>query len=189
VSPNTTTAGSGSITVSVPNGSTGIPFVVQALENVGGTAVVTLSAPGFVSNTFTVTVVPPAIEIQGLATSIAAGAADDSDWYVQVGIPNAGNTAVAQVQDVRAGSPGFVITVTNSEAAVGQLRSDEPAATGQTVTKPIPSGTYYTHNIVVGSTYGLRFDPLAAGSTVVSATGPAGVISTTQANRTVNVTP
>ena len=47
----------------------------------------------------------------------------------------------------------------------------------------------YTQAAVGGTSYGLTFDPLAAGTTTVSATGPAGVVQTGQAVRTVVVNP
>ena len=86
--------------------------------------------------------------------------------YVQVGIthPTYNNSQLWQVQNVRAGSPGFVVTLTVDNPARAQLRSDEPQATGQTVTKPIQPGIYYTQRLIQsGTTYGLAFDPLAQG--------------------------
>jgi hypothetical protein len=151
--------------------------------------VVTLSAPGFTSTTVTVTVDEAAIEIIGLPASIGANAASDTVWYVQIGLANASGSALQSVQYVRAGSPGMVITLTNSNPTAARLASDEPAAVGQTVTKPIHVGVYYTQAAVGGTSYGLTFDPLAAGTTTVSATGPAGVVQTGQAVRTVVVNP
>jgi hypothetical protein len=188
VSPNATTAGSSSITVRVNNGSTSIPFYVQGLENTTGTAIVTLSAPGFISDTMSVTVAQAAVEIQSLTATTTAGAADDSSWYVQVGVRNAGGTGVS-IQPVRAGGPAFVVTLTNSNASVARLRSDEPVATGQTVTKPIQPNIYFTLAVVPGTSFGLAFDPLAAGTTQVSVTGPPGVGTTSSSTRTVVINP
>jgi hypothetical protein len=188
VSPDTTTAGSSSITVRVDNGSTFIPFYVQGLENTTGTAIVTLSAPGFISDTISVTVAQAAVEIQSLPSATTAGAADATFWYAQVGVRNAGGTGVS-IQNVRAGGPAFVVTLTNSNASAAQLRSDEPAATGQTVTKPIQQGVYFTQAAAPGTTFGLAFDPLAEGTTQVSVSGPPGVGTTTQSTRTVVINP
>jgi hypothetical protein len=94
-----------------------------------------------------------------------------------VGIPQAGNTALQQLQAVRAGGPPFIVTLSNSNATVAQLASDQPATTGQTVTKPILAGDTNTAANGPGTTYGLTFDPLAAGSTTVTVTGPAGVLT------------
>jgi hypothetical protein len=189
VSPNATTGGTASIAVPVANNFTGFNFVIQGMEGASGTAVLTVSAPGFTSTTITVTVEPAAIEIVSLSTSMASTAPDDITWYVQIGIPNATATALSAVQKVRAGSPGVTITLTNSNATVARLASDEPVAVGQTVTKPIVPGLYYTRALLAGTSYGIRFDPLAAGTTVVSASGPAGVIQTNGAVHTVTVTP
>ena len=189
MSPNGTTAGSAGVGIPVANNSTSFSYVIQGVEGATGSAVLTFSAPGFTSATTTVTIVAPAVEIQGLPGSIGAGAADAISWYVQVGVASADGSVLVEAQNVRAGSPGFVVTLTNSNAAVAQLRSDEPAATGQTVTKPIAPGFYYTQNLVPGTTYGLAFDPLAAGTTTVTAVPPAGGRQTGSAVRTVVVNP
>jgi hypothetical protein len=188
VSPDSTTAGSSSITVRVNNGSTGILFYVQGRENTTGTAIVTLSAPGFISDTMSVTVAQSAVEIHGLPATTTVGAADDTTWYVQVGVRNVGGTGVS-VQNLRAGGPAFVVTLTNSNASVARLRSDEPAATGQTVTKPIQANVYFTLAVTSGTTYGLAFDPLGSGTTDVGVTGPPGVGTTSQSTRTVVINP
>jgi hypothetical protein len=150
------------------------PNVTVQLENVTTIAVVTVSASGFTHGQFTITVVPSGVEIQSLGNSIGAGVAEDINWHAQVGIPSASNTANQTMQRVRGGSPGFVVTLSNSNGAVAQLRSDEPAATGQTVTKPIRPGTYCAQALLGGTSYGLAFDSLAAGSTNVKVPGPPG---------------
>jgi hypothetical protein len=137
----------------------------------------------------TVTVSPPAVEIQGLPASLNAASANVTGWYVQVGVPDGSGTYLTQVQNVRGGSPGFVITLTNETAGVAQLVSDEPAATGQSVTKPIQPGFYYTYPAPGSPFYGLELDPLAAGSTTVRAIGPYNTITAGQGVRTVVVNP
>jgi hypothetical protein len=189
VSPDSVTAGSATIGVPIANNGTFVPFVIQGLEGAAGTATVTLSAPGFTSTTITVTVTPSAIEIIGLPTSISAGSANAVNWYVQVGLPDGQGTGLTTVQNVRAGSPGFVVTLTNSTAAAAQLGSDQPVALGQTVTKPILPGFYYTQAVPFGTQYGLVFDPLAPGTTTVTATGTFNVITTSQASRMIVITP
>jgi hypothetical protein len=135
-----------------------------------------------------VTVVPTAVEIQGLPASMTAGGAPATTWYAQVGIPNAQGNGVTP-QNVRAGGPAFVLTITNSNAAAAEVRSDEPALMGQSVTKPIQVGVYYTQAVLPGTSWGLAFVPLAAGTTQVSVTGPPGVGTTTQSTRTVVINP
>jgi hypothetical protein len=190
VSPDATTTpeADGSIVVPVPNNSTTVPFVLNALESVTGTAIVTLSAPGFTTSTITVTVTAAGIEIVGLPTNMQAGAAEDTSWYVQAGIPNQLNTGLAIVQNVRAGSPGFVVTLTASSSA-GRLRSDQPPLSGLTVSKPIQPGIYFTQSVAAGTSFGLGFTALSPGTVVVTASGPAGVISTDQAARTITINP
>ena len=189
VSPDAATAGDadGSISVPVADNQASLTFYLQALENVTGTATVTLSAPGFTTSTITVTVTAAGIEILGLPTSVQAGSPEQTAWYVQVGIPNQfGGLGV--VQNVRPGSPGFVITLSsNSNAA--SLRSDQPVAAGQNVTKPIQPGIYFTQSVAAGTSFGLGFTAVSPGTVTISATGPAGVISTTNASRTIVINP
>jgi hypothetical protein len=189
VSPDATTAGTGSITVNVANLTTAVPFYVQGMEGATGATTVTISAPGFLSDSVNVTVVQGGVEIQSLATSIAANAPSDTNFWVQVGIPNNVNTALQAIQNVRAGGPGVVVTLSNSTAAVAQLYSDEPVTTGQVVTKPIDPGTYYTYANLGGTSYGLSFDPIAAGNTTVTVTAPGFKTMTTNGVRPVLVTP
>ena len=135
---------------------------------------------------------PSSVEIHNLSPSISAGAADDTDVYVQVGIthPSYNNSQLWQVQNVRAGSPGFVVTLMVDNPARAQLRSDEPQATGQTVTKPIRPGSYLTQRLIQsGTTYGLAFDPLAQGTVVVTATGPPGTQPLDSSQRSVVINP
>jgi uncharacterized repeat protein (TIGR01451 family) len=187
VSPNATTPGTASFVVHVANGSTNVPFVVQALENITGSAIVSVSAPGFTTGTVAMTVVPAAIDILGLPASVEAASGESAGWYVRVGIANAGQTGLTTAQNVRFGGPAFVVTINNSNAAVAELRSDEPVASGQVVTKPIHPNEQNTSAVTGGTSFGLSFKPLGSGSTTVAATGPAGVISVTTATRTVTV--
>src|SRR5207237_498875 len=113
VSPNATTAGTGSIDVAVPNGSTDVSFVVQGIENasVPATVTITASASGFTSGTNTATVVQPALQIISLSTSLASTAADDP-FQIQIGVANAAQTAVAFTQPLRTGGTPLTVTVT-----------------------------------------------------------------------------
>jgi YVTN family beta-propeller protein len=189
VSPDSTTAGAGSIAVPMADGGTTVPFHIQGVEGANATAIVSLSAPGFISTTMSVTVSAAGIEIVNLPFTMSATAPDAASWYVQAGVPNAAQSALQAAQAVRAGSPGFVVTISSDNGAVAQLRSDEPPATGQVVSKPIHEGTYYTQAVAPGSTYGLAFDPLGAGTVHVTAAGPGGVISTDAARLTIVIDP
>jgi uncharacterized repeat protein (TIGR01451 family) len=189
VSTDAQVAGSGSVQVTLANNDGFVPLVLQALENVTGTATVTLTAPGFTTASMTVSVRPSGIEVHGLPASIDAAAPDAMGWYVMTGLPNDDNTFLTQPQTVRAGSPGYVITLTSNVPSAAQLGSDEPEATGPVVTKPIAVGSYYTLPLPASPSYGLRFDPIGPGSTTVTATGIPGVISLPLATRTVIINP
>ena len=75
IAPDATTVGSGSFQRFVPNNQTFVSYYVQALENTSATATVTISAPGFTSDSHTVNVVPIGVEIAGInattTTSVA----------------------------------------------------------------------------------------------------------------------
>ena len=178
VSRNSATAGTGSTTVIVPDGTAFIPYVVHGVENTTGSATITLSATGIAGDSHLVTVVPIGVEIHGLEPTMSTASGEDTDPFVQVGIPNLDNSSLAQVQQVRAGSP-LVVTLSNSNSVVGRLRSDQPAATGQSVTKPIQPGIYFSQAVAAGTGWGLAFLPLANGTTTVTATGPPGVLTMT----------
>ena len=94
-------------------------------------------------------------------------------FQVQVGIPNALNTNLASTQDLRVGGGALTATVVNSAAGVGQLVTTP--LTGQSVTVEIAEGQDRSPTTVAGG--GVAFDPLASGTTTVSAT-IAGFIAT-----------
>ncbi len=194
LSRTATEVGTRSITVHLNNGQTSIPYYVHALENTTGSSTVTLTGEGLTGDSHTVDVVQPVVEILNLVASMNTLSGADSDVYAQTGIthPSYNNAQLWQVQSVRAGSPGFEVTLTNSNSAVARLRSDEPAATGgqtgQVVRKTIPAGVYYTQAIATGTTYGLAFEPLGTGTTTVTVTAPGAVTMTSTGVRQVQVT-
>jgi hypothetical protein len=187
VSPAHLTAGQGEIQIPIANNDTFVPLIIQGLENQTGTATVTLSAPGFTSATIEVTVTTPAVQIVNLPASVSAGSANVTGWWVEVGVMNQFGTVSAQ--NVRGGSPGFVVTLQNGVEAVAQLGSDEPPALAQTVTKPIQPGIYYTQAIPFGTPYGLVFDPITNGVTTVLVVGPYNTVTAPGGLRTVTITP
>ena len=95
---------------------------------------------------------------------------------------DATGTAIAAEQVIRVGGVALTATVVNSNATVAQLVTS--AVTGQSVTAVIGVGQTRTPNGVASG--GLAFDPLASGTTVVSATIP-GVTLTAGASATVVV--
>ena len=98
VSPDSNTAGTASFSRVVPNGSTSIPYYLHGLENVTGTATVTVSASGFTPGSGTVTVATSGVEILSLPTTTTNLSSDSTQWYVQVGLPCSGNTNLCSVQ-------------------------------------------------------------------------------------------
>ena len=142
LSPDATTPGATSINVNVPNGLTGVPYYVQGMENITGTA--TSRSPRRASRPRTTRrrSCRRHRDPQPRRDHVAICPPTTLDWYVQVGLPCAGNTQLCQVQSVRAGGPAFIVSLSNSVETVARLRSDEPAAVGQSVTKPIrPAST------------------------------------------------
>ena len=194
LSRTATEVGTQSITVHLNNGQSSIPYYVHGLEDTTGSSTITLTAERFTSASHTVTVVQPGVELHQLSPSMNTLSGADTDLYVQVGIthPTYNNTQLWQAQSVRPGGRGIEVTLTNSNANVARLRSDEPAATGgqtgQVVKKTINPGTYYTQAITTGTTYGFAFEPLGTGTTTVTVTAPGAMTMTTTGVRQVQVT-
>lgn len=184
LSPNATTAGTGSITLTLADGVAGFSYYVQGMESGVGTVSITAVASGFTNGTTSVGVRQAAVEIQGLSAAQTAGGADQV-FYAQIGIPNAQNSGLARVQNVRAGAPAsFTITFTSSNPAAGQITDlAGPPATSKTA--QIVSGFYYTQTSLAAG--GVAFHAVAAGQTTVSATNPAFITTSTNGNRTVTV--
>jgi hypothetical protein len=170
-------AGAPAITIHLADGEVTLSYFVQGVENQSGQGVVTISAPGFTPAVHLVQVVPAGIEIAGLPATVPAGSPNANSWWVQVGLPCPDPTQLCDVQNVRAGSPGFVVTVTSNDGAVLHLRSDEPPATGIAVSKPIQPGWYFTNAITTGTSWGLALEPLTPGSALVTVTGPPGTLT------------
>jgi adhesin/invasin len=186
LAPNATTAGTSQITLPVADGVQTVGFYVQALE--GRTtdsivATVTVSATGFSDGTGTMTAVQGALDLQGLPGSTTTLSASNA-LYARVGTPNAANTGLTQVQNVRAGAPGALTATFTTPAGVGELLK-AATAPGPTQMATIPIGLYYTPFDTTSG--GVAFHPVLSGSTTVSATIP-GFIATTVATRSVTVT-
>ena len=187
LSSGAATEGTAEIDIAVPNGSNSFNYFVQGLDWVDGvssaaTVVITASAPGFLDDTNTVTYQKPALRLQQLVTAPAASAAND-DFIVQVGVAN--GSLFSAFQERRAGGGSLTVTVNNSNAAVAELDPNGGGVGAQQRTAIIAEGASSTPNNVAG---GLEFDPLAAGSTTVSASIP-GFIVTTTGTQVVNVSP
>lgn len=169
------------VDVFVPNGSVNANFWVQTLEDTTGTVVITASAPGFASAIDSVDILPAALRLNSLNGSVDVNGPDDN-FLVQTGLPNVSNTSLQAVQAARAGGPGLTATITNSNAAAGQLVTT--ALTGQVVTAVVLPGQSTTGpNVALG---GVAFDGTAAGVTDITASIP-GFIATSADTQTVTV--
>jgi hypothetical protein len=188
LAPDATTAGSSSIDVFVANGSTQVPFHVQGEDWQDGvsspvTATITVSAPGFANGSNTIDYVQPTLDIQLLATTTTSLTGNDP-FIVRVGVPNAGNTGLAQLQNRRFGGTPLVVTVANSNAPVAEIDQHGGVNGAQSQTPQIAAGQATTPNNVAG---GVEFDPISPGTTIVSVSIP-GFAGTVTASVSVTVT-
>jgi hypothetical protein len=187
VSPDVSTAGTSQITIPVANGVTTVGFYVQGNEGQTGTPTITVSASGFTNGTGTATVVQPALDLQGLPTQTTP-LTPSSFIYARIGVANGQNSALNQLQAVRAGAPGpLTVTFTTPANGIGELLKQAVPA-GATQTATIAIGQFNTPTDTTSG--GVAFHPLAGlGPTTVSATIP-GYVATSAATRTItNQTP
>jgi adhesin/invasin len=186
LAPNTTTAGQQSIQFNLLNGQTFQTFYAQALSRVTDTVVatITVSATGFTDGTGSVQAIPPALDLQGLPGATTT-LSPSNPIYARVGTPNASNTALDQVQSVRAGGTPLTVTFTTPNNGFGDLlkAATAPGLT-QDATIPADGSRYYSPTDTV--TGGVAFHPLTAGTTTVSATIPNYLVLPT-ATRSVTV--
>lgn len=182
VAPNANTAGSAFIEIPMTAPSTGFSYTIAALEGVTGTATITVSAPGFTSVISTITVRGLGVELLSAPSSIIATAAN-ANFQARIGLLNVGGTAIESELAIRAGGTPITVTVTNSNAAVARLvTSGGPT---QSASATIAVGN--TRTPFSAASGGIEFDPLAAGSTTLSASAP-GLVATAGATRIVSVT-
>jgi hypothetical protein len=176
------TPGTPFVDVFVPNGSVNANFYVQTIEDTTGTVTITATAPGFTSKVDSINVVTPGIRLFSVAASVDVFAADDP-FQIQTGIPNVSGSNLMVFQAARAGGPGLTATVSNSNAAVGELVTT--GLSDQVVSVIILPG----QNISGGSVAlgGVAFNGTAAGTTEITASIP-GFVSTSADTQSVNVT-
>lgn len=181
VSPDPNTAGSASIAIPVADGQSLAYFYVQALEGQTGPVFVDVTAPGFDPDSALITVAQPAVDIVSLSQSTTTLTADDV-FYMRTGVANGQQTALSEVQAVRAGGAAVDITVTSSNTGAGLLiTSADTASTFVQTVQPITSNT--PTSLATG---GVAFAPVGAGVTTVTATAT-GFITTSNASRAVTV--
>lgn len=189
LSPTITAIGAPAIDIPVANGTGSFVFFVQGTDWFDGvssaaTVTVTATASGFSSASPAVTYMRPALDVANVLSSMTAGAANQ-DFNVRVGIPNSTNTGLRLLQWRRPGGSDLVITVANSNAGAGEIDQNGGLNGAQVQTAFIAAGQNSTPSNTVG---GLEFDPLGAGSTVLTATIP-NFTSLPATGVTINVTP
>jgi hypothetical protein len=182
LAPDAATPGQPTLDVQVSINQSSFNYFVQGIAT--GTATVTASAPAYANGTTpTVNVVQPGFDILGLVTSISSQAGNDA-FLVRLGAPNATNTTLSAEQSIRAGGSAVTATITTSSSTAAQLVTT--ATTGLQVSVLIAVGQARSPSTVV--TGGVEFDPLAQGTTTVSATIPS-YVAMLAGSVIVNVTP
>ena len=166
VAANGTTAGTAYIDIYVADGFTYSDFYVQGVTGATGTAVgLTATQASFTNGTAQVDVVPAVFQLNNLAASMTTLWADDP-FDVRVGYLLSNGTTFHYAMVSGAGP--LTVTFTSSAPTVGQLKTS--TASGGSVTVTMPVNTYDSPGTV--GTGGVAFDPLAGGTTTVSATAP-----------------
>lgn len=180
VSANASTTGQASVDLFVPDGTASFAFFVQGMDGAAATVAIRASAPGFTDANATATVVQPAIDISGLPTTLSSSAPDI--FQVRVGVADANLNGLTSTQQRRAGATPLVVTVVSSDAAVARLAT--ATTNGDSIILNIVPTTFTTPGTLSGG--GVQIEPLAPGSTTVSATIP-GFLQTSNATRTVTI--
>jgi hypothetical protein len=131
LSPDGVTAGTKSITVQVPAGSTSPPpFSIIGLNN-SGTYTVTATATGYAPASINVTLAPSGFVINSQDIQTAVGLPDATVTVVPAQLDPATLAVVVSPQTVRAGA-NFNVTVTSSATAVGTIVTSPVNFTGGT---------------------------------------------------------
>jgi hypothetical protein len=186
LAPDAATAGQTQITIPVADGVQTVGFYVQGLEGLTTTVSgsITVSAAAFTDGTAAETIVQPALDLQGVPATMAVGA-PDANSYVRTGIANVGNTALNQLQAVRAGLPGgsLSVSVTSSNVSAATL-VNSVGATGSPQTVQILSGQ--TNSPTTVGAGGVAVRRVATGTSSISA-AISGFITTGQGTRSVTV--
>jgi Bacterial Ig-like domain (group 1) len=186
VSPDASTPGTDSIVFVVPDRQQYFYYYVQGVPGQTGTVTVTARGTGFTDGSAPLNVVQPAVGVYNLPSSVSLSSGTDSvAFYAEVGIPTSGNQYMSEVQQVSAGTGAFVVTLTSSTPAVGELVTS--TSRGATVTVQIQPGVYLSPTTVVSG--GVAFKKLTQGSTVVTSSMTGLITLSAEGNRTVTVNP
>jgi hypothetical protein len=128
----------------------------------GQTATLSANASGFTGATRSVNLLLPVVGISSLSTSLTVQSADEPfNVYVGIGQSTSPGT-LWLTQDAPKGGGGLDVSVNLPDISVAQLKYG--GQSGMAVAAAIPAGSYYNSDTT------LYIDPLAAGTTSVSAT-------------------
>ena len=118
LSTNTTTAGSHSITVTVPAGSTSVPsFYAQATAS-SGTATITATATGYANGSATATFAPSGFILEGGTTTTSlSGTSPVYVYFAQLAPTTLAYTG--QTLTLRPGAPSVTVGLTNTDTPTG----------------------------------------------------------------------
>jgi hypothetical protein len=160
VSPNVSTAGTGSFETAILPNATSIPLVISSVAGiVDSTITVRIEAPGFVTTNFSVNVWQPVFQLTGLNATATTLALDDP-FYVTIGTPQTPTgTSIWNGDAVRRGGGPLTVTVVNDGTGIGTLTTS--ALTADSITLTIAEGAGNTPTSVAAG--GLAFRPLGAG--------------------------
>jgi hypothetical protein len=182
ISSNATTSGTAFIDVYIPDGQTYKDFYIQGQSGNVGTVTLTATNSNFTTGSRNVEVVQGVLQILNLSTSIATSAVDDP-FQVRTGYLHSNGTTFRYAPVSGAGP--LTVTLTSSDAAVGQLKTY--MVIGSSVTIGLPINTYDSPNSVESG--GVAFDPLRQGTTTIAASATGFYNAYSGASVLVTVTP
>ncbi len=157
---------------------TGLGHQISALEGVTGTATVTISAVGYQSASYTVTVRPMAIQLGAVPATTSVGGGSVIQAFI--GTPIAAGTAMEYTAATRQGAPPLVITFATSDAT--RLVFDAPGGQNASPTVTLAAAS----SAATPTTISLR--GLSAGAATISVSAP-NALTLPTGSRTVTVTP
>ncbi|HTS87656.1 MAG TPA: Ig-like domain-containing protein [Gemmatimonadales bacterium] len=186
ISSSATARGSASLKVPVPIGQTSFSVYLQSIDTIPGAVLLTASAPGFVTDTITETIVRSGIEIQGLSASQTT-LGGNSNFYAQVGVPQGQLTSLVRAQSVTPGLASPMVATFTSSSSLGLIVDSVTPAGAATGHATVPPAYYYTSTS--GPTYGgVAFAPRLAGTDTVTVSMPSVTTMSVNGVRSVAVT-
>ena len=170
VSRTSADVGAASVELPITAGAITFTYWVHAIGGQTGTATLTASATGYTDATETATIVQPQLHFVSLPSEASATGAN-VPFRVRVDA-----AASATDQLVRRGGGSYAVTVSSSSAATGKVltSSDDEGS----VTVQIAEGQNMSPETVAGG--GVAFDPIAQGTTTVTAAATGAVSGTRQ---------